>query len=186
MQVMKPEAPISATEPWPPMYAPAHKPIADSSRLTGTCVKRASPSRWVMSSLIQLSGRLATSFTPHSASSSAIRLAVSLRFTALFKHGEIGVNELAADHGGERPERLDLGFRHRKGVTREHHQIGQLAPLDRALQAFLEGQARIVDGADAQRFLARDALGGAVDAVGDRVARDEVIHRPERVVGNHR
>src|SRR5258706_13346575 len=93
------------------MYAPAHKPIADSSRLTGTWRKRASPSRWVMSSLIQLSGRLATSFTPHSASSSAIRLAVSLRFTALFKHGEIGVNELAADQSARRPDRLDHGFR---------------------------------------------------------------------------
>src|SRR6266850_821826 len=81
MQVMKPEAPISAAEPRPPMYAPAHKPIADSSRLTGTWRKRASPSRWVMSPLIQLSGRLATSFTPHSASSSAMRRAVSVRFT---------------------------------------------------------------------------------------------------------
>src|SRR5258708_36375386 len=112
-QGRRPESPIGPPERWPPIYAPAQKPIADSSRLTGTCVKRASPSRWVMSSLIQLSGRLATSFTPHSASSSAIRLAVSLRFTALFKHGEIGVNELAADHGGERPQRLDLRFRHR-------------------------------------------------------------------------
>src|SRR6266850_7005480 len=82
MQVMKPEAPISAAEPRPPMYAPAHKPIADSSRLTGTWRKRASPSRWVMSSLIQLSGRLATSFTPQPASSSAMRRAVSVRFTA--------------------------------------------------------------------------------------------------------
>src|SRR5260221_13966937 len=120
------------------MYAPAHKPIADSSRLTGTWRKRASPSRWVMSSLIQLSGRLATSFTPHSASSSAIRLAVLLRFTALFKHREIGVNELAPEHIVERPERLDLGFRHRKGVTLEHHHNGRLSPVARPLFAFCD------------------------------------------------
>src|SRR5260221_14215211 len=120
------------------MYAPAHKPIADSSRLTGTWRKRASPSRWVMSSLIQLSGRLATSFTPHSASSSAIRLAVSVRFTALFKHGEIGVNELAADPGGGRPGRLDLGLRHPKGGPPGPPPTRPLPRLARALPAFPE------------------------------------------------
>src|SRR5947207_901140 len=82
MQVMKPEAPISAAEPSPAMYAPAHRPIADSSRFTGTCRKRSSPSRWLMRPLIQLSGKLATSFTPQPASSSAMRRAISLRFTA--------------------------------------------------------------------------------------------------------
>src|SRR5258706_7515114 len=118
------------------MYAPAHKPIADSSRLTGTCVKRASPSRWVMSSLIQLSGKLATSFTPHSASSSAIRLAVLLRFTRLFKHSGIGVNESPADHGAQRLERLERRFRDREVVAREHDVVGQRSPLDRVPHAF--------------------------------------------------
>src|SRR5207248_3556898 len=67
----------------------------------------------------------------------------------------------------------------------EHYQIGELARLDGALEALLEAEARVVDRVEAQRLLAADALVRAVDAIRDRVARDEVVHRPERVVRNH-
>src|SRR5579862_3952834 len=77
---MKPDAPITAAEPSPPMVAPEHSPTADSSRLTGTWVKRLSCATVSISGLSQLSGRLATSFTPQSASWSAMRFAVSPLF----------------------------------------------------------------------------------------------------------
>src|SRR6266540_3634455 len=72
MQVRKPDAPISANAPTPLMNAPEHSPIADSSRLTDTWRKRASPAYCVMSWVIQPSGRLATSEMPHSAVASTI------------------------------------------------------------------------------------------------------------------
>src|SRR6478736_20772 len=75
MQVRKPDAPISANVPMPLKNAPEHSPIADSSRLTETCRKRASLAYCVMRLVIQPSGRLATSEMPQSADVSAMRLA---------------------------------------------------------------------------------------------------------------
>src|SRR5215831_125881 len=73
MQVRNPDAPISANEPIPLRNAPEQSPIADSSRLTDTCRKRASPAKRVISAVIQPSGRLATSEMPQPAAASAMR-----------------------------------------------------------------------------------------------------------------
>src|SRR5215468_8179619 len=73
MQVRNPDAPISANEPIPLRKAPEQSPIADSSRLTDTCRKRASPAKRVISAVIQPSGRLATSEMPQPAATSAMR-----------------------------------------------------------------------------------------------------------------
>src|SRR5437016_1490444 len=72
MQVRKPDAPISAKAPMPLKKAPEHRPIADSSRLTATWRKRASPPYCVISRVIQPSGKLATSEMPHSALTSTM------------------------------------------------------------------------------------------------------------------
>src|ERR1700757_4602233 len=72
MQVRKPDAPIRANAPMPLKKAPEHRPIADSSRLTGTWRKRESTANCRISGVIQPSGRLATSEMPHSAAASAM------------------------------------------------------------------------------------------------------------------
>ena len=77
MQVISPDAPISASEPLPPKNAPEHSPTADSSRLTGMWSKRVSASNSSISAAIQPSGRLATSSMPHPAASSAMAAAIS-------------------------------------------------------------------------------------------------------------
>src|SRR4051794_37087504 len=73
MQVISPDAPIKASAPVPLKNAPEHRPIADSSRFTGTCRKRSSRSTPSIKSAIQVSGRLVTSVMRHFASSSRMR-----------------------------------------------------------------------------------------------------------------
>jgi len=41
---------------------------------------------------------------------------------------------------------------------REYNQVGELAALDRALDALLEAEPRVVDGEDTQRLFPCDAL----------------------------
>src|SRR5580692_4228657 len=116
MTVMNPEAPISAADPMAPIYAPEHSPIADSSRLTGTWVKRSSCAMVLITSISQLSGRLATSLTPHDASSSAMRAAtvavfsvtrrVLLRGFERAPHGFRGDRQRDVAHAAV-PERVD-------------------------------------------------------------------------------
>src|SRR5215217_7419108 len=77
MQVIRPDAPISATERVALKKLPEQRPTADSSRFTGTWVKRASASSVLINSAIQSSGRLATSLISAAASSSAMRVAAS-------------------------------------------------------------------------------------------------------------
>ena len=77
MQVRNPDAPINAKAPVPLRNAPEQSPIADSSRLTATCRKRASLAKRVMSFVIQPSGRVATSEMPQPAATSAMRSATA-------------------------------------------------------------------------------------------------------------
>src|SRR5271163_3786573 len=77
MQVRNPDAPISASDPTPLRNAPEHRPIADSSRLTATWRNRWSVANCEISGVIQPSGRLATSVTPHAAVASAMRFATA-------------------------------------------------------------------------------------------------------------
>src|SRR5580692_3458332 len=102
MTVMNPEAPISAADPMAPIYAPEHSPIADSSRLTGTWVKRSSCSMVLIRSISQLSGRLATSFTPHDASSSAMRAATVAVFSVTRRVLLRGFHRAPDGLGGDR------------------------------------------------------------------------------------
>src|SRR6267378_5063574 len=98
----------------------------------------------------------------------------------------VAVYEPPADHGRDRLQALDLLLGNREDIGRKDDEVGELAALDRALRVLLEGEPRVVDGEDAERLFPGDTLVGAVDAVRNRLARDEVVHRPERVVGNHR
>src|SRR5712692_725022 len=82
----------------------------------------------------------------------------------------VDIDELSANHGGKRVEALDLALRDAQVIGRENDEVGELAWLDRPLEIFFEGDARVVHGVGAQRLFAGDALGGAIDAVGDRVA----------------
>ena len=76
---------------------------------------------------------------------------------------------------------------HCEVVSRQHGEVGQFAGFDGSLDSFLTRKPCVVDRHHSQDSVARgDRLVGSVDAVRYRVARDEVVHHPERAKRDHR
>jgi len=67
----------------------------------------------------------------------------------------VDIDQLPADHGGERREPLDLALRDGQVIGRENDEIGELAGLDGALELFFERDARVIDGVGAHDTIAR-------------------------------
>ena len=68
------------------------------------------------------------------------------------------VDDSPADHRHDRLDVLDLIGRDREVVAIEHHQVGELARLDRSQVVLLEHEVRILAGVRDQRVLAADRL----------------------------
>src|SRR5690349_5270660 len=88
------------------------------------------------------------------------RTEAQLPRTSLLRQLRREIHDLPAHHRRERLQALDLLLGNREDVRRQHHQIGELPRLDRALDVLLEGEPGVVDREDPQRLLARDALVG--------------------------
>src|SRR5262245_38157858 len=147
MQVIRPDAPISAAERVPLKKVPEHSPTADSSRFTGTWMNRLSVSSVLISSAIQSSGRLATSLMSAAASSSVMRLAASFTFSFKskvlgvcqsqffpYRRGHALVDTARLDAGTCSPFPRQLGFDQPRPVTCPDRQNGVVEVVARVVQ----------------------------------------------------
>ena len=153
-----------------PFYLENADPIAFAAALAVfACGRRGGGVVAGVPGAAQQSGRRATAF-------------VRLRLGLTVRAGD----DFAADHRHQhfRVAQARLGAGER--ILAEDHEVRELARLDRSLGPLFHRQPRVVDRRHAQRLLARDALIGAEHAAGDRVARDEVIERPQRRIRHDR
>src|SRR5712691_5050894 len=67
-------------------------------------------------------------------------------------------HDLAADHRQQRRDIRDLWFLHRQRIGAEHGEICELAGLERALLALVEGQIGAVRGRATQRLRPAEGL----------------------------
>src|SRR5437899_8010798 len=90
------------------------------------------------------------------------------------------VHRVAARHRAHNLDVLDLVRVDRVRIVREHHEIGELAGRDRALDRFLVRGVGAVDGEHAQRLVDADALIGAPGLAVPALARHHALHAHHR------
>src|SRR5579862_405092 len=83
---------------------------------------------------------------------------VPVKMVELILPGCSVVNDSAADHRHHRLDLPDLVRRDREVIAVEHHQVRQLALLDRTEVVFLEYEVRVLARVGDQRILAADGL----------------------------